>query len=70
MRRNGKRGPRPLYPWDDWFSRRRRFRLRRGRHFLCQPHSMMFQLRNRAAQRGLALSVHIQEDCLVVEVRR
>ncbi len=54
-------------PWDKWL-KRKRFRLVRGRHYNCMPHSMGVQVRTAAANRGLRVSVLINEDTLLVEV--
>jgi hypothetical protein len=55
----------PRYPWDQWF-RRRKFILRRGVDYLCQPYTMMILIRMKAAQRGMKVSVNIREDELTV----
>jgi hypothetical protein len=55
------------YPWDRWFSKSK-LRLVRGKHFYCQPHSMGVQLRVAAMHRGVAVSIRIQEDVLLVTI--
>ena len=55
------------YPYDKWFSRNRRYRLRRGTDFYCQPHSMSVLLREAAAKRGVRVSVFIDGNLLTVQ---
>jgi hypothetical protein len=61
------------YPWDTWF-KRKQFRLLRTLewrpgHFDCRAHGMAAQVRNAASARGLAVSVRIGDDDLIVTVR-
>lgn len=55
------------YTWDKWFARKK-FRLVRGKHFDCMPHSMGVQVRMAASNRGLRVSVQIDEERLTVSV--
>jgi len=57
----------PRYPWDKWF-KREKFTLKKGIHYDCMTHSMSVQVRNAARVRGFAVSVHINENTLNVEV--
>lgn len=54
-----------LHPFDNWF-KKSRFKLVKGKHYNCMPHSMSQQIRNAAAKRGLTVSVHIQGEILIV----
>jgi len=58
-------GRKCIYPWDRWF-RHNRFRLVRGVHYHCQPHSMSVMVRNAASARGVRVSVLIAEGTLIV----
>ena len=55
------------YPWDKWFEKNR-FVLIQGEDFLCQVHGMAVQVRQRAAERGLKVSVQTDGDMLYVTV--
>jgi len=55
------------HPWDRWF-KKKQFKLVRYKHYFCMPHSMGVQIRTAAAKRELAVSVHIREDIIRVEV--
>ncbi len=55
-----------LYPWDDWFARKKPFVLKKGIDYKCQPHSMAQQVRNAALTRGVQVSIQIQGKILVV----
>lgn len=59
-----------LYPWEKWLAQRKPFRLKKGRDFDCAMHSMSMQVRQRAAEHGLKASVLIQDEVLVVELRK
>jgi len=56
-----KTGRPRLYPWNSWF-RRKRFALRRGRDYHCNPYSMGQQIRNAAFRRGLKVAIEIASD--------
>ncbi len=58
----------PRYPWDEWFCQRK-FVLRRGVDYLCQPYTMMILIRTKAANRGFRVSVHIHNDELTITKR-
>lgn len=45
-----------LYPWDLWFGERR-FKVRRGRDYLCGAHSMAQQIRNAASKRRVNVTI-------------
>ena len=53
------------YPWNVWF-KRRVFRLVKGDHFNCAPHSMSVQVRGAARKRGIRVSVFIEGSVLIV----
>lgn len=55
------------YPWELWF-KMNEFTLRRGRDYNCQVHGMAVQIRQRAKDRGLRVSVLTQGDSLHVTV--
>lgn len=55
------------YPWERWFSQSR-FRLRQGKHYTCQPHSMAQQVRTNAMYYGVSVSIRIRGDLIVVTV--
>lgn len=50
------RGRPPIYPWDQWFSRRRII-LRRGEDYSCSQSAICQQVRSAASSRGLRVSV-------------
>lgn len=54
-----------LYDWDEWFAKPR-FVLKKGRHFGCGMASMSQQIRDRAGDRGLRVS--IKEGWLTLSV--
>jgi hypothetical protein len=56
-----------IHPWEVWFSKPS-VRIKRGKQFTCQPHSMAVQVRNAAKLRGLRVSVLIQESVLAITV--
>jgi hypothetical protein len=57
-------GTLPRYPWTKWFSQKQ-FRLRQGKDFHCQVHSMMIQVRFAAARMGRKVTVHLSDTGLV-----
>lgn len=64
----GKRGPKPIYPWDRWFARKTRVRIVRGVHYYCQPHTMMTMIRMQASRRKVHVSVFIREQVIVFSI--
>jgi len=50
------------YPWDKWFARTKRFKLKRGRDYACMTHAMAQQIRDTASVRGVFVSIQINED--------
>jgi hypothetical protein len=54
------------YPWKEWFKRRKTFRLKRGKHFDCQPHSMVAQIRKAATKYKVSVSVQVLENTIAV----
>ncbi len=63
-------GRKTIYPWDDWFSRKNKFKLLRGKDFNCQPYVMGQQIRTEARLNwgNPKVSVLIVEDVVVVEI--
>jgi len=59
----------PRYPWDKWFAKNS-FRVTRGKHYHCQPHSMAVQVRTAAGKRSLSVSVSISEDTITTRIYR
>lgn len=57
------------YPWTQWFERKK-FRISRGKDFHCMVHSMAQQIRTKAAQRGVSVSIAIIEDTIQVTVSK
>ena len=54
------------YPWADWF-KNKKFKLRRGKEFLCKTHCMNVLVRGAARNRNLQVSICVEEgDVLVV----
>ena len=53
------------YDWDRWFSRKS-FRLVQGRDFTCELHGMASQIRNKASQRKLKVSLKIADGVITV----
>lgn len=56
------------YPWENWFSRKRKFRLAYKVDFGCRPHVMAQQIRNRAVKEKRRVSISLQEKTLIVEM--
>jgi hypothetical protein len=56
------------YPWDKWFAKSK-FVLTKGVDFNCMAHSMIVQLRNVAASRGVSVSVRSEGNILSVTVK-
>ena len=57
------------YPWKNWFSRKRKFRLCRKVDFGCGSHVMAQQIRNRAVKEKRKVSISLQENTIIVEMR-
>jgi hypothetical protein len=49
------------YNWDKWFSKKQ-VTLKKGKDFKCQVHGMANQIRNKAAKRGVSISLKIRDD--------
>ena len=63
-----------LYPWSKWLANgaRKTVILRRFRDYDCQTHSIIGQIRNRAARLGLTCHITVEQDgkLIVVETVR
>lgn len=57
------------YDWDRWFSRKT-FTVQQGKDYDCAVHGMLAQIRTKASQRGLKVSVKTVDGDLTVTVRR
>lgn len=55
------------HPWAEWFGRKKVV-LVRGKHFLCQPHSMAVQIRAAARRQRLHVKVEIEESVITATV--
>lgn len=55
------------HPFSKWFNRKK-FKLIRGRDFVCMTHCMAVQLRRYAAKEGYEISIHIMDDILDVKL--
>lgn len=55
-----------LYDWNGWFAKGR-FVLKKGKHFRCGMASMSQQVRDRASDRGLRVS--IKEGWMTLSVK-
>lgn len=66
MKKPNPGGRPPIYPWDKWLSRRREYLLFRGKDYTCQSHGMAQQIRNKASEAGLSVSIYIHESFLRV----
>lgn len=53
-----QRGSKPKYPWDEWFAKGTTWKLTKGEDFDCSVRSMHVQIRRRAGEEGLSVSVH------------
>ena len=62
------------YPWKRWFSNKSGFTLFKGKHFHCQTHGMVHQIRNKSSKMGIPVSVRVKEssqgDKIVVKFRK
>ncbi len=56
------------HPWDKWFGRKK-FTLKKGRHYTCKTHSMAQQVRNAASAWGRLVSIRILEDQITVTMK-
>ena len=63
-----KRTVHATYDWDRWL-KRKTFQLVRCVDFDCAIHGMASQVRNKAAQRGLKVSLSIDGDLITVVVK-
>lgn len=63
-----KTANRRLYKWELWFSHKT-FKLQKGKHFQCAVHGMTSQIRNYASRHGKKVSVGVQGDEIVVNIR-
>lgn len=59
----------PGYPWEKWFSRKT-FTVVRGVDYDCAVHGMLAQIRTKASQRGLRVSVKAVDGDLTVTIKR
>jgi hypothetical protein len=55
------------HEWSKWFSQKK-FILKRGEDFTCEPYVMGNQVRNNATMNGLKVSVKIGKESVTVEV--
>lgn len=63
------RGPKAKYPWTKWFAYTpRKLTLIKGKHFNCEPHGMAQQIRNKAAQYRVIVSIRIEKQFLTVKI--
>lgn len=53
------------YPWDKWLQRKS-FRLVQGTDFDCEVHGMASQIRNKASQRKLKVSLRVADGVITV----
>lgn len=63
--RYNKRGRPRTYPWEKWFSTDTSVTplvLTKGVHFHCQLLGMAQQIRQRAVDRGVRISIHTEND--------
>lgn len=63
-----RKGPRPKYPWDQWFNRLsagRKVQLQKNKHYDCQTHGMVAQIRTRASQRNVQLVITVTNDTTI-----
>ena len=55
------------HPWDKWFARKRKFKLKRSRDYEGMTHAMSITIRRAAARRGVGISIRVLEgDALEV----
>lgn len=58
-----------IYPWENWF-KKKKFILRRGKHYNCLTHSIAQQCRNAAFRYGYRVSIKVGEDMIEVSSRK
>ena len=56
------------YHWERWFSKSR-FDLEYGRHFECDPASMIQQVRNAASRYGVSVSIKFDVESSKIKVK-
>lgn len=56
------------YDWEAWFSKSL-FRLKKGRDYKCQTHSMIAQIRRAAADFRKSVAIQAEDDLIVVQVK-
>ena len=64
-KKKNKRVVHEQFPWDRWFQRKS-FRLVQGQDFNCEVHGMASQIRNKASQRGLKVSLRVADGTITV----
>lgn len=57
------------YPWDQWFSRRREFKLVRNKHFGCRLVGMKQQIKNEAGRRMVSVSIRVDVEAETLYVK-
>lgn len=57
------------YPWERWFKRSRKFRIRKEVNYGCSTSSMIQQARNAATRLGRKISVVEEDGAIVVTVK-
>lgn len=57
----------PRHPWDKWFSRNR-FTLKKGRDYEGKSHAMGVQVRRKADQKNLSVSIFVEETKILVTI--
>jgi len=61
---------RPLsYPWQRWLAEGEETQLVRGRHFNCEPYSLMLQARRKAKNLGLRLRVVVHGETVTLSTK-
>lgn len=74
QKKRNKAGRPRTYPWDKWFATDTSVHpivLTRRVHFFCQTHGMVQQFRQRALDRGVCVSIRIEnDDTLIVKISR
>ena len=61
-----RRGPRPLYPWDEWFDGQAR-RLEHGADFTSSPAVLRTAIHKAAVRRGMTAQTVIDGSDLLVQ---
>lgn len=61
------RGRKPLYPWEEWF-KKKRFRVVRGKDYSCSEVSMSQQIRNAACRIGVTVDLIEEKEGFLVRV--